>query len=441
MISIHQNSMKQTLHTYLFQYRKCFKKRSFDIFYWIVLSILCAEETRSIRFLYETLIKKYSNKVLNSLYYFLSYTKVPWEQIMLTTLRIALSIIPNEIKDAPIFLTIDDTLQAKFGKKFDCYGKLFDHTSRTGNAYLNGHCFVSLVVNIPLAHKGNLRYLSLPVGYKLYSKQKSKLQIASELINTAMEILQDYDVVVLCDSWYTKGAVLETIKFYDNLNLVGAVRSDTAIFDLPPTPNGKRGRPRLKGERLDIKTFEYKKVEDYYISTRKVITRLFKEPVYVTVTTKDIEAFASVRLFICTIQVENISPFKGYTVEHTKYDSSNIAQLPLCIYSIRWNIEVIFYQHKSFWSFGKYMVRSKQAIERYVNLLSIAYTFASVLPFLEQTYEQYQFKSPQVTKRLFSARIMKELILESFVSTVENSKIYSDVTKAVKSFLDYDHAV
>lgn len=45
---------------------------------------------------------------------------------MFATVKIAISLIPQELKSAIIiFLVGDDTLQAKFGDKFDCYRKLF----------------------------------------------------------------------------------------------------------------------------------------------------------------------------------------------------------------------------------------------------------------------------------------------------------------------------
>lgn len=46
-----------------------------------------------------------------------------------TTVKIAISLIPQDIKSKiTIFLITDGTLQAKFRDKFDCYGKIFDHT-------------------------------------------------------------------------------------------------------------------------------------------------------------------------------------------------------------------------------------------------------------------------------------------------------------------------
>jgi len=84
------------------------------------------------------------------------------------------------------------------------------------------------------------------------------------------------------------------------------------------------------------------------------------------------------------------------------------------------------------------MVRNKKAIERYVNLLAISYTFVSVLPFIDQKFEQYKFKSPQVIKRVVADKLTTELIFDSFVSSLKSGKIYSKVQKAISSFLQDD---
>lgn len=436
MISVSKISAKQTLKIYLSEYRSVFKKRSFEIFYWLIMAILHAEEVRSIKFLYDHFIQKFTNKTLNSFYYFLSYAHFPIEALMITTLKIAVSLIPKELHNTTVFLSIDDTLQAKFGDKFDCYSKLFDHTARNGSTYLNGHCFVAIMMHIPLQFKGKVRYMSIPIAYKLRSLNANKLELAANLIDTVMSSLMDYQVILLCDSWYTKGKVLETVKQYTHLKLIGAVRSDTALFELPPTPTGKRGRPRLRGQRISAKDFTFHQAGEYFISTRKVMTRLFNDPVWITITTKNKEELSSIRMFICTINPEKIQILNKASVADIKYDPQNNSERPLCCYGIRWNIEVMFYQQKFFWSFGKYMVRNKDAIERYVNLLGIAYTFVSLLPFMKSEFISHQFQSPQTVRRVVAEQLTKELILDSFAQTLESSKIYSSVLSAVKSFLD-----
>lgn len=285
--------MKQTLYQYLLQYRSVFKKRSFLLFTWLVSAILCVEEVRSVKFLYDNFIKKYCHKALTSFYYFLSYANFSCDALLTTTVKIALSLILNEMKPyTTIFLITDDTLQAKFGKEFACYFKLFDHTNKNGTPYLDGHCFVSLAINIPIFSGKRARYLSIPIGYRLYDKQLSKLEMAASLIHTVMPLLEGYQVVLLCDSWYPKGKVIDAVKAYTNLDLICAVCSDTVLYDLSPARTGKRGRPRKYGDKLDIKSFVYEKVGDHYMATRQALTNLFEtQPVTITVTVRNIETF------------------------------------------------------------------------------------------------------------------------------------------------------
>lgn len=439
MISIDSNSIIKTIEIYLNHYRPIFKKRSFHIFMLLITAILSVQEVRSIKFLYDNFIKKYWVKALNCFYYFLSYTNFSVESLMFTTVKIALSLIPENLKSqVSIFLITDDTLQAKFGDKFDCYGKLFDHTNHTGSSFLNGHCFVSLVISIPILVNQRLKYITLPVGYKLYDKSETKLEIAGKMIENIMPLLTDYQVIVLCDSWYTKKPFLNFLKDYNNLHIIGAVRSDTAIYDLCPEPTGKKGRPRKKGLKLNIKEFEYSKEDSYYIATRKVLTNLFTIPVLVTVTTTDLDNFSSVRVYVSSIDPASINSFKNYTVEDTEVEQTKTHLIPFFTYKFRWNIEVFFYQHKFFWSFGNYMVRNKKAIENYTNLLAIAYSFVVILPFIHKSFSKYRFQSPQETKNVISYQISKELILGTFVQNLQRHKINDEALETINSLMNLD---
>ncbi|KZL92712.1 IS701 family transposase [Clostridium magnum] len=439
MISIDEKSIIKTTENYLSEYRSIFNKRSFHIFILLITAMLSTQEVRSIKFLYDNFIKKYWHKVLNSFYYFLSYTSSSIESLMFGTVKIAISLIPEELKSTiTIFLITDDTLQAKFGDKFDCYGKLFDHTKHDGTSFLNGHCFVSLVISIPIRFCGKIKYLTLPVGYKLYDKSETKLEIAAKMIQNIMPLLLDCQVIVLCDSWYTKRPFLNILKEYTNLSIIGTVRSDTSMYDLCPEPTGKRGRPRKKGLKLNIRDFDYTKENDYYIATKKVLTNLFNEPVIATVTTTDVDKFSSVRVYICSIEPSDIQTFKNYTVDESEADKEKPTLIPFFTYKFRWNIEVFFYQHKFFWSFGNYMVRNKKAIENYTNLLAIAYSFVIVLPFIHKSFSKYKFQSPQEIKNAISYQISKELILSTFVQKLQKRKINEETLEAINSLIYLD---
>jgi hypothetical protein len=363
---------------------------------------------------------------------------------MQTTVRIALSCIPEILKSLPIFIVIDDTLQAKFGVHFECRKELFDHTARNGSNYLNGHCFVGLILKIPVFFKNqDIYYLKVSIGYRLKkdNPDKSKLQIASEMINYVMEILKNDKMVILCcDSWYPKGEVLETVKKHNNLELIANVRVDTIVNDLPPEPTGKRGRPRKKGARLVIykqEHFNFSKIGKYFVATRKVITNLFKNNVvYATVTTPALDKAKSYRLFISTVMPEQLEHMLPVVKDEIEYDISKeqlISLLPYILYKFRWPIEVVFYEQKTFWSFGKYMLRSITGIENYVNIINICYTCMSLLPWKNKEFAELKGESPQHIKYILGQQIHYELFLASFVSDPENTKKYWSGIKTVIS--------
>ena len=221
-----------------------------------------------------------------------------------------ISLIPNTLKKTTtIYLIIDDTLQAKFGEKFDCYEKLFDHTSN------------------------------------------------------ATHVLAEYQVFVTCDSWYTKAPFISSIKKFENINIIGALRSDTAMFDLNIEKTHKRGSPRKRGKRINYPNLEYKKDGKFFVAHINVAVNLIDTPVYITITTTDIVKFTSVRLYISIIAPNEINSFDNISIDETKQDKP-VEKSTYNIYKIRLNIETIFYQQKTFWSLGNYMVKSKEAINK-----------------------------------------------------------------------------
>lgn len=276
----------------------------------------------------------------------------------------AISLIPNTLKKTTtIYLIIDDTLQAKFGEKFDCYEKLFDHTSKNRSSYLNGQCFISLVIAIPITHNTKINYLKLPIQYRLYDKTKSKLEVAADMVMDITHALAEYQVIVTCDSWYTKAPFISSIKKFENINIIGALRSDTAMFDLNIEKTHKRGSPRKRGKRIDYHNLKYKKDCKFFVTHIKLAVNLIDTPVYITITTTDIVKFTSVRLYISIIDPNEINSFDNISIDETKQDKP-VEKSTYNIHKIRWNIETIFYQQKTFWSLRNYIVKSKESINK-----------------------------------------------------------------------------
>ena len=91
---------------------------------------------------------------------------------MNVTAKIALHLIPEQLKSQPVFLCIDDTMISKFGTKFENVSKLFDHAAHNGCNYLNGHCFVSLMLCVPMWNNDKTAYLAVPLGYRMWQKKR-----------------------------------------------------------------------------------------------------------------------------------------------------------------------------------------------------------------------------------------------------------------------------
>ena len=69
--------------------------------------------------------------------------------------------------------------------------------------------------------------------------------------------------------------------------------------------------------------------------------------------------------------------------------------IPLLCYYFRWNIDVSYYEQKTFWSLCSYMVRSQKVIEMLVNLNTIAYSAMKILPYQEDVFSKYHNESVQ----------------------------------------------
>ena len=136
-----------------------------DTLFLLILSILALESAHSIRFLYQHFLSGITEKSLNVFYYACSYAKVDYSRFMNTTVRIVLKLIPDSLQTQPVFLCVDDTMVSKFGTKFENVSKLFDHAAHNGSNYLNGHCFVSVTLCVPVWNRDKVSYLSVPLGH------------------------------------------------------------------------------------------------------------------------------------------------------------------------------------------------------------------------------------------------------------------------------------
>ena len=200
-----KNNLIGRLYRYFYVYFMNFSMPTAETLFLLVLSILAMESAGSICLLYRHFLSGITKKSLNVFYYACSYAKVDYSMFMNVTAGMALKLIPEKLSSQPVFLCIDDTMISKFGKKFEDVSKLFDHAAHNSSNYLNRHCFVSVMLCVPVWDKNRIHYLSVPFGYRMWQKKESKLSLAASMVRQVMlEFISKKNVIILCDSWYVK---------------------------------------------------------------------------------------------------------------------------------------------------------------------------------------------------------------------------------------------
>lgn len=378
----------------------------------LLLSVLELKGFQSVRYNFEHSIKKFSDFQLKSYYNTLKDGKLYLKEWLLSMVEIAISLIPKVLETQEIILSVDDTIIAKQGNCFEDCSILFDHTKPKGSPYTKGHCFVTLMLAIPIKIQKETQYISFPLGYRMWTQKETRIKMASDLVKLAMQVIgPERHVTVCCDSWYPKAEMVKLPDGYKNLNLICSVRSDTALYELPARHNGTKGRPQCRGTKISLKDFIFQKVPQtgMSVATKIVMTKLFgKRPVFALVTKSK---SGSMRLFLSTVAPEKLhfDPNCKGIEKALSYYKKDKSYLPLTLYAFRWHIETAYYEQKKFWSLKAYMLRSKRGIESLINLLTIVYSMMPLLPLLNSEFSFLSNVSHQEARFLLSQEIQQEI--------------------------------
>ena len=84
------------------------------------------------------------------------------------------------------------------------------------------------------------------------------------------------------------------------------------------------------------------------------------------------------------------------------------------------------------------MVRSKEAIDKYVNFLGVTYSLCVLLPFINAGLSEYKFKSPQDVKYNLSEHITKELFFTKLLKTLQLTKNIATVEDVISYLASHD---
>lgn len=138
-----QKTIIGKLYPYFLLYFKNFSALTIESFL-LILSVTAMKSANSIRSLFSHFLSEITAKSLNTFYYFCSYAKTERNS------RYIIKSHSSRIKIPTIFTVVNNTIFSKFGKKFENIATLFNHAAHNSSNYPKGHCFVSIMLYVPV---------------------------------------------------------------------------------------------------------------------------------------------------------------------------------------------------------------------------------------------------------------------------------------------------
>jgi len=421
-----------TLKDYFSAYFAHCTKPTIDKLFLFVLALLAVDTAPSIRFLFRHFLLWAAGGALSSWYYlFGKKARIDDAAFLEVTVRKALDIVPPELRGFPILLCLDDTMVSKAGRCIEGVSKLFDHAAHNGKNWLIGHCFVSLTICVPvwkyrLGKPPEATYLAIPLGYRMWQDSRdTKFAIAGRMIRQAMKVCQREHVVLLCDAWYACKPIFDVTREFRNLDVVCNAKKNTVMYAMgKPWEKIARGRyagqPRKHGERIRPEDFVLDRtIGKYAVGWRMVKTNIGGDDTLYAYVSR--MGNGELRLFLSTLKPESLHMCCNWmeNAELRAVDSKTFALVPLLLYRFRWNIEIGYYEHKTFWSLCDYMIRHKCGIERLLNLITIAYASVKILPYAYSRFSSLKECSPQDARFIIGKQILMEIHWAKFVQKAE----------------------
>jgi hypothetical protein len=150
------------------------------------------------------------------------------------------------VPGAPVMVVVDDTLFRRRGKRVHGVGWFHDG-SAAGQLKLgfgNNWVVAAIIVTLPFC----ARPVALPVLATLALKGgRSKPDLARDLVDSLAERFADRAIHVVADAAYGCGSFA---GLGHDMTMTTRARATAVFFELAPSRTGKRGRPRLKGDRI-----------------------------------------------------------------------------------------------------------------------------------------------------------------------------------------------
>jgi hypothetical protein len=262
-----------------------------------------------------------------------------------------------------IRLVFDDTPTKRYGRKIEGAGYHYNPTpGKTDATRCFGHSWVvaALVITHPLFGE-----VSFPIGAELYLRQKEidkleakyqrkfkkKTELVVEMVKRLVPKFKRFEkkIEIIIDGGYAKDTVLLPLDKLDNVITITRLRRDAAVFELPPSPTGGPGRPRVKGGRIDLKSM-VESNEGWEIIECRLYGQVQKKRVKSFIAVSKLTKWKPVRVVL-------IKEDDGIWVPLMCTDITRSVKEILESYGVRFGIEEMFKDLKEIWGLGKQEVR------------------------------------------------------------------------------------
>lgn len=283
-----------------------------------------------------------------------------------------------------IRIVIDDSPTKRYGRKIEGAGWHHNPTpGRTDATTCFGHSWVVATLMVTHPEFGEMAF---PIAGELYLRRKEiaklqtkyarpfrpKTRIAVAMVERLVPQFTAFGkpIEVIVDGGYAKQSVLVPLAKMPGVTTITRLRRDAVLFEIPPNPTCvKRGRPRLYGERIDLKP-----MAESPDGWRRVTCVQYGETV-----TKQVKSF------VATSRMTKGLPLQVVIIkEDTSWVPIVSTDVNMSIrdiiesYAVRFGIEETFKDLKEVWGWGKQEVRLLESNEAATAIDMLAYNLVQL---------------------------------------------------------------
>ena len=186
--------------------------------------------------------------VWSSYHHWLSQGKWRWKHLARRLIHLVCSKVPES---EPVVLGLDDWVIERFSDKAPACRTHHQHSKKRNRpTYIWGQCWVSLAVIFERAADEVFTAIPVISFPAPASGNTSKLKIAVALLKVVRDEVKDRGLRLLTDCWYMNWTLIEP-ALEMNIEVIGQIPSNRALYAIPPTPTvKKRGRPKKYGIKM-----------------------------------------------------------------------------------------------------------------------------------------------------------------------------------------------